>query len=155
MKERWRTVPWHLDYEASDQGRVRNRTTRRTLKPWVHKSGHLYLRLGRGKNYQVHHIILAAFGKEAKAEQECRHLDGNADNNVLRNLKWGTRRENIDDYRTKHGRHMRAALTDATAASIRSEYSGKHGEKAVLARKHGVSQSTVGRILAGGVYAFA
>lgn len=47
-------------------------------------------------------MILITFVKTRKHFQECRHLDGNKQNNHISNLKWGTHKENMKD-RVTHG----------------------------------------------------
>ncbi len=45
----------------------------------------------------VHQLVLEAFVGPCPSGLECRHLDGNPDNNQLENLRWGTRLENMAD----------------------------------------------------------
>jgi transposase len=86
---------------------------------------------------------------------ECRHLDSNPDNNVLQNLQWGTRKENIADFKALTGRYAPARLTDEQAQQIREEFTGKYGEQRKLAQKFGVSLNIVNRIVRGKTYAAA
>lgn len=53
---------------------------------------------------------------------ECRHLDGNSNNNNLENLCWGTRGENRKDS-AKHGTLNTVKLTQDDADFIRWVYS--------------------------------
>jgi hypothetical protein len=50
-----------------------------------------------GKFYKVHHLILEAFGFRREPKQDCRHLNGNAQDNRIENLVYGTRKENVRD----------------------------------------------------------
>lgn len=152
--EKWKPVPFALEYEASDQGRVRRIGKEEALKPWTHKSGHLYIKLGRRKRRaQVHRLILEVFVSSCPFGMECRHLNGVASDNRLSNLKWGTRSENISDYRNHNGQHFRAKLSLETAALIRSLFSGKHGDQSRLARQFNVSLSIINRIVLRRTYA--
>lgn len=122
MPERWMPVPgWEDCYSVSDCGRVRSeaRTVLRRngriftvreyiLKPQIHQSGHPLVRLsedGRGRTYTVHLLVMEAFVGPRPADMETRHLDGNAANNNLSNLCYGTRSENIYD-QVRHGVHI-------------------------------------------------
>lgn len=68
----------------------------------------------------------------------------------------GTRQENSADMKAKrrgrgnglHGeRHPLAALTDTQAEEIRARFTGRFGERAHLARKYNVCQSTITNVL--------
>jgi hypothetical protein len=54
------------------------------------------------KSHLVHKLILWTFRGFAPEGMECRHLDGNPQNNKLTNLVWGTKLENSAD-RRRHG----------------------------------------------------
>ena len=122
MTERWRPVPgFEGFYEVSDHGRVRSLDRTVLEKSGKEKRlrgrmmtaskrdiyGHLVVTLCRENcsgTRQVHHLVLLAFGVERRAGMECRHLDGNAANNRLENLAWGTSLENKRDL-IRHGTH--------------------------------------------------
>lgn len=67
------------------------------LKPSPQYRGHMAVYLGRKDCRHVHRLVLEAFVGPCPEGMECRHLDGNPGNNVLSNLAWGTRKENILD----------------------------------------------------------
>jgi hypothetical protein len=91
-------------------------------------------------------LVLEAFGVK-RTGPEVRHLNGVCTDNRLRNLRWGTRLENVADQR-RHGtwlygeRNPCAKLTDEEARAI--ETSVLQGR--VLAKRHGVSEATISRI---------
>ena len=74
--------------------------------------------------WSVNRLILFAFVGPAPPGKECRHLDGNKDNNCLENLLWGTRAENIRDA-IRHGTFPRgersghAKISDEAVTKIR------------------------------------
>ena len=123
MKERWKPIPgYEGQYEVSDQGRVRSSTRLvmcegtvkgsyfsvkqgRILKPGRMPAGHLSVSLGRRNSQCVHKLVLLAFVGPALPNQECRHLNGDPADNRLKNLRWGTRTENIKDA-VQHGTWM-------------------------------------------------
>jgi HNH endonuclease len=97
---------------VSDHGRVKS--SHRVLKiVWNCVSGHgrVSIRLDGDKkpsHLYVHSLVLGAFvGIRPTPSHQCRHLDGNPQNNVLSNLKWGTASEQrLDD--VAHGKSVQA-----------------------------------------------
>lgn len=75
----------------------------------------------------VHKLILEAFVGKRPESYVCRHLNGNALDNSLGNLCWGTPKENAQD-----------SMQHGTAVCLR------HGEKAVGAR---LSEAEVYKII--------
>lgn len=166
ITDTWKAIPGFEWYEASDLGRVRSldRTieTRcgarffrgRVLKPTPDKNGYqkvaLYGELER--RVAVHRLVLEAFVGFCPDGMECRHLDGNPENNRLDNLAWGTPAENSADRRV-HGtdikgeKHHKSKLTEADVVAIRYEYADGTATLASLGRKYGVSRPLVGTIV--------
>lgn len=113
---------------------------------------------GKTKSVRVHHLVLEAFvGPRPPRYQAC-HYDGDPTSNRLENLRWDTAKANIRDcYR--HGtkveppvhygeKHHNAKLTDAEIAKIRAAHPAP-GYKAALARRYGVSKTSISRYLKG------
>jgi len=77
------------------------------LKQEIANSKHHRVTLYKnGKSYHrlVHRLVLETFVDRCPESMECRHLDGNPQNNCLSNLCWGTRSENSLDA-IKHNTH--------------------------------------------------
>jgi hypothetical protein len=128
MEERWLPVVGHLGYEISDHGRVRSLTRAITyvrtdhhsgrqitvtkicvgkmLSPSPIPSGHMFTTLGRNNWVYVHTMVLEAFVGPAPIGHECCHWDDDPANNHLGNLRWGTRADNMADFKRNHGRHQ-------------------------------------------------
>lgn len=124
--ETWRPVPGVPGYEVSDLGRVRSwraqgrrahdpaarATAPRLLGGTRQRYGHVCysLRAGGQTVYRFGHaMVLEAFvGPRPEGLEVC-HLDGDASNNELANLRYGTRLENQHDrsFHEHHGRKVR------------------------------------------------
>ena len=154
-EERWRTIPGFPRYEVSDLGRVKSHCGRRSvriLKPVI-RNGYGYVKLTRGHDLPIHHLVLEAFVGPRPVDMECRHRDGCRSNNRLSNLVWGTKSENYAD-RRGHGtandgeRHGNAKLTnDLVLAVYRSDLSDLEA-----ARHFGVPRGVVAKIRFGQVW---
>lgn len=167
-REIWKPVPGFEGYEASDLGRVRSvdreivqisrRGTeyRRFLRGKIlaqspHRDGHLMVALGAsGGTKRVHNLVMLAFVGEPPAGLEGCHNDGIPTNNLLTNLRYGTRGDNIAD-RVIHGvdsrgeRNGMARLSRDQALKIRRSRQSAEA----LASQHGISISHVYRIRSG------
>ncbi len=113
---------------------------------------------GQTVTARLHRLVLAAFVGPCPPGMEGCHNDGNPCNNAVGNLRWDTHRANQLDqiaHGTKrnpprHGgeTHPNARLTDKQVAAIRLVPPGR-GVEASLARRFGVSQTTINRIRTG------
>jgi hypothetical protein len=103
--EEWRQVFDSPKYEVSNLGRVRG--PRGVMKPYDvnRREPYQYVRL-HGRNRRVHHLVLEAFIGPRPEGMETRHIDRNPRNNVLSNLRWGTKLENAAD-KHRHGTMLR------------------------------------------------
>jgi len=97
-------------YQVSNLGNVKrikdnyNKSINRNTKS-IRSDGYIAVKLHRnniGKSFMIHRLVLEAFVGPCPDKMECRHLDGNRQNNNLKNLKWGTHKENIKDM-IRHG----------------------------------------------------
>lgn len=145
-------------YYATYDGRVLSDKGKqlRELTPWTHpKGGHLQVTCSQGekkRNRYVHHLVLEAFGKPKPGPNHVtRHLDGDPTNNSLRNLAWGSARDNANDRKT-HGTQLKGvAHPNSVPLSMeRLEELALAGYTvSFMARQLGVSRRTVRRVLAG------
>ncbi len=101
-----KTIPNFPNYAISENGDVWNDKFYRFLKPYLNR----YYRVSlckKGKSYikLIHRLVLETFVGPCPKGMQCRHLDGNSQNNHLSNLKWGTPSDNRQDA-VKHGTHV-------------------------------------------------
>jgi hypothetical protein len=117
--EHWRPVPGAPGYDVSDHGRVRSMRVHRgqpgprILKSSIDSHGYACVSpslAGRQPVLRVHLLVLRAFRGPCPDGQEARHLDGDALNNSLTNLVWGSRSQNTLDM-VRNGVHNQASKT--------------------------------------------
>lgn len=116
--ENWKPIPGHEGrYEVSDHGRVRSLLRGgRFLTQCKGTNGYRYVGLyvpGRRGSVRafVHVLVLEAFvGPRPDGYDAC-HLNDDRECNLLENLQWGTRRENMLQ-KVRNGRHPKTKLTE-------------------------------------------
>lgn len=132
-----RTYPWHQ------------------LKLKLSNQGYSIVTLCNGviqKRVFVHHLVLNAFVGPRPAGTQTRHLDGNKLNNHASNLAWGTAADNKADA-LRHGtvprgiRLHNAKLTDEAVKALRLEYSNGGIAQRPLAKKYGIDQSSLSKVI--------
>lgn len=172
IQEEWRPVPGFDGYEASSAGRVRsldrvveqvnrwgtisrNRLAGKILKATAREDGRLVVALGRGNLDFVHRIVLTTFARPRRDGEECRHLDGNPQNNRIENLAWGTRNENMADRKrlgeekpARGERSGRATLTEQDVHYIRAQV-GMGRSYASIGRDIGATRNAVRSVAIG------
>lgn len=108
LKEReiWKMHPIYTNYEVSDRGRVRRRTTIKNtwegkiLKP-LHSRGYLHIQICKdGKKIfkSIHCLVLETFVGPRPEGYQCnhKHEDGDKTRNILSNLEWVTPKRNTE-----------------------------------------------------------
>lgn len=122
-------------YEVSSFGRVRTVLGASQHSYHYHagsilgpsNDGHywiLHLTGLKKRTRRVHTLVLESFIGPRPKGMVSRHLDGNAYNNALENLAWGTQKQNMDD-KKKHGTNVegtgcwQAKLTEDDVVKIR------------------------------------
>ena len=121
--EVWKDIPgFDGHYEVSNEGRVRSKkrvviranssplsVQERILKPVVGNHGYEVVQLslnGLAKPHTVHSLVALAFiGPRPPGHDVC-HADGGRRNNLVTNLRYGTRLENVHDAQ-RHGTHIK------------------------------------------------
>ena len=168
--EKWKDIAGYEGvYQISDLGRLKalpiriwfgNRWYQKKMKfigsRTSNKFPYLYatlVRNGEHKKYLVHRLVLEAFIGECPEGMEARHLNGDAQDNRLENLCWGTGKQNAED-RRRHGtanvgeRNGQARFSEELVGHLRSGRASGLSQ-AQLSRRYGVSQSHISKILSG------
>lgn len=100
MKERWKIIDGHPNYEISSLGRVRNIKTNNLLVPYNDGSGYYRVKLD-GKNLRLHIIVAQAFIPNPENKPTVNHIHGNKRDNRASQLEWATYSEqNFHVWRT-------------------------------------------------------
>lgn len=124
--------------------------TRRRLSPSLaggatgHGRGHWSVMLWanrKGFRRYVHRIVLAAFAGPCPEGMEGCHNDGDRDNNHISNLRWDTRKANVNDAE-RHGQRDHPVLPGERNG--RAKMTTEQVYKAMEMLKAGISQSAVG-----------
>lgn len=161
-------------YQVSDDGRVRSVTRLvncpvgqrsspgKELSQVVTEDGRCFANLWRyneQRSARVHRLVLETFIGPCPEGMECRHLDGDASNNHVPNLVWGTHQENEAD-RVVHNRVPRGerqGSSKLTTWDVRwIKRFTKHGfsTQQYLAGVFGVCQAQISRIHTGEEWAW-
>jgi hypothetical protein len=98
--EIWKSIPSYPEYEVSTLGQVRsNRFEKTKLLSVGHTpTGYAQVRIGvqgKGKNLYIHRLVAEAFLPNPENLCEIDHIDRNRANNVVSNLRWATRQDNL------------------------------------------------------------
>ncbi len=162
----YRDVAGYPGYRVGNDGslwscRKRGRGAKGVTNQWSLLRGHIdhdgrrRIMLRPGKQYvPVSQLILVAFVGPCPPGMEVCHGDGDASNDALTNLRWGTRQSNMDD-RTRHGRtgmgesHALSKLTDDDVIGIRRAYSSGGVTMIELAKRHAISPAQISSIVHG------
>lgn len=164
--EEWRDILGYEGYyQVSNLGRVRSldRSARnkngvlrsckgRVLSPKICSGGYLGLSLylfDKQKCFQVHTLVAQAFLGVRPDGYDVNHIDGCKTNNLLQNLEYCTRSENVRHaYRnhlnvSKKGEdHYSAKLTESQVRQIRSRVAAGESQRAI-AREFGLNNMSV------------
>ena len=164
---KWKDHPDYVGYyQVSDNGRVRS-VDRLVNCDYGQRVSHgkeltlgdrgdgrmivAFWRDNKQKMMRVHRLVLETFIGPCPDGMECRHLDGDAANNNISNLAWGTRKENDAD-KVAHGTTARGEQQGASKLRewdvkwIRWFTDNGYASNRYLADVFGVCQAQISRI---------
>lgn len=153
----YKSIPGFDNYLVGDDGSVWSKTTKRIIaQEDTREYGHLRVSLWNGNKrhrFYVHRLVLTVFVGPCPEGMECRHLNGDASDNRLENLRWGTSKENSEDTarlgrKNRGDRNGMSKISDEVAVRIIGLY--RSGMRVVdIHRKIGVSYSIAYSICSG------
>ena len=157
--EEWRSVVFaELDgYGISSLGRVRG-LEGQILRTYQHQGGYRRIRLGgnEGRAHLVHSLVATSFVGPRPDGWHINHKNGIQYNNTPDNLEYVTPGDNtrhanavLGVYRPRGSRVNTAKLTDELAVEARDLYAAGRTSQRELARRYGVRQQTIQRLVTG------
>lgn len=96
-REKWIMIKQNNNYEVSDYGNIRNKKTKRLLKPAISNKGYYLVSLsnkGKTHSYTIHKLVMEHFNRCAFDYEVINHIDHNKLNNNISNLEYITQKEN-------------------------------------------------------------
>ena len=104
------------------------------LKHRLNKKGRPYINLcinGKYKSYEIHRLVAEAFIPKIEGKEQVNHIDGNKQNNSIKNLEWVTRDENmqhasINGLLPTEFRNAKCKLSNKQVEEIRKTYLPNH-----------------------------
>lgn len=135
-KEIWKDVVGYEGYyQVSNLGNVRRILKDGSFRPvavTANKKGYGRVHLcvnNKKKRLACHRMVAQAFIPNPENKPEINHIDGNPSNNILNNLEWCTRSENI-----KHSFHV---LKRVNPMQGKTGSKSPHAKKVVRVSKNG------------------
>lgn len=156
--EIWKTVKDFENYEISNFGNLRNKTTGKFKKLSLNKEGYIRTSISNGKktiSIAVHRLVALMFIANPGNKPLVNHKDSNRSNNHVDNLEWVTSSENAK-HMVMSGNHVNkngtanpmSLLTESQVLEIRA-FDGPSSE---LAKKFNVSSNAIDRVRVGDSY---
>lgn len=174
----WKFIKDNNLYEVSEFGDVRSvkrlvvntiygssrNVGQKRLSPFNNGKGYLAVTTTidyKKKNYYIHRLVAEAFIPNPDNKPEVNHKDGNKSNNHFKNLEWNTLKENRDHAKNtglmRGGEQMHSSKLKLTSVIeiIDSIKSNPDQNKSKLARKYGVCDTTIHKIIKGKRWVYA
>ncbi len=160
-KEIWKDIPNYEGlYQVSNRGSVKvlpknaNRKEK-ILKPNMKYPGYFYLNLVKNRqsrHYTIHRLVALTFIPNPENKKEVNHIDANKLNNLIPNLEWCTRQENIrhrdlNSLSPRGEKNGSSKLKEKQVRKILNLYNSGKIKCVTMARKYGVGQSTISDII--------
>ena len=103
MEKIWKKINGHSNYLINNYGEIKSLKRGKLLTPRKTDRGYFTVILyyddwKKYKSYRIHRLVLSVFHNVEYSSHnlECNHLDEDKSNNILSNLSWVTRKENMN-----------------------------------------------------------
>lgn len=116
--------------------------------PMGHARVMMYSDSGEPSKHLVSRLVLEAFDRKAVGEEQACHITGDASNNALWNLRWGSQASNWDDSKRHGTRRRHFKLTKSQVDEIRQR-SADGASATSLGVHFGISDTQVRNIVSG------
>lgn len=102
--EQIKQIKNYPSYYITNFGRVWSDISNKWLTPTINQRGNhkrAYVNLGRGNRFYIHRLVAETFIPNPNNYNEIDHIDCNALNNHVDNLRWVTHQENMQNEKTQ------------------------------------------------------
>lgn len=159
--EKWKNHSVFKNYSVSSWGRILNKNGKELKSLMCNNDLQVFVDLydgeGNKKRQNIGKVVCETFNGECPVGLEVRHLDGNPYNNNIKNLKFGTSKENSQDalahrYKMKKRRATVEKISDEEVIKIREHFTNSEytrGDDKKFALKYGVSLKYMNEIRRG------
>lgn len=151
-EEVWKDIEGYEGlYKVSNFGRVKRVTTGRILKNGKNRGGYLYVNLckqGVTSNKRIHRLVAQAFIPNPENKQDINHIDEDKTNNIVSNLEWTTRKENLN-HGTHNNRVSRSLSIPIIAINLKTGESKEFCSGKECARQLGLNPGHITSVLKG------
>lgn len=144
----FKKIPGFSNYEINENGEVRNKETKKSLKSRIDINGYSLYRIiddsRKSRTQSIHRLLMITFKPVDGYENlTIDHIDCNKQNNSLDNLEWVTSKENTHRaIKNNLYPNKRKAVSDETVIAIRKEYiPGPKGNYKELIEKYNINKS--------------
>lgn len=145
---------YDADYDVSNYGRVKHKFKNhyRIISGSLHQDGYRFVTI-HGKQIPLHRLVAELWHSETYSENlVVNHIDGNKQNNTVKNLEWITPSENV---KHSYENHLQPKALNTYKGKFSSKDrekikalwdNGKHSKRE-LARMYGVSHTCICAII--------
>jgi hypothetical protein len=161
LEEIWETmIEFEGNYEVSNLGNIRNKTSKRNLSQHLINSGYLKTNIkykGKSHNRLVHRLVAQYFCNGFREDLQVNHINAVRTDNRSVNLEWVTPKENIQDtisrgtfnvssaHEVAHERRKRpVAQIDSSGSIVNTFESAREAAKSV-----GIHENCISRVCRG------